>query len=406
MILLLTWILFPPGGPFNLFGFVQNGSGLVVQPNHQIGPNLLPAGVDGQNNLVNDVAAAGNQGAQLDNVQNIPNFNLNDDVVDSQELDLNVQPNLQEMIMDPMLIGSQHHEMHFDINEFLNQVNVEEEDNQVEQEVPAVDQSVIEPALVPPAVEVNIHVVNECKNFLPLEIWEDDLMGDKEFQQQLDEEAAQGNVFGPQNIHVVFVFTNFQPNLSTASSFVSAAQPIFEDSSGMWKKFFAPQPGVAQFFTPIEWASFFTALLMSPSHFVNAKEFIQSTNLLHNIGEGQNVGFSLPINCPSKIPLTCKLSPMTEVEDVEIDAKDAPPVDSDESVAPATGLDPTTKAVTKKNRKTTTALVETQVRMSPRVKKNKQGLKDPVYKDKSYLGCNSTPPPISTKTIRKLSASL
>lgn len=85
--------------------------------------------------------------------------------------------------MDPMLIGSQHHEMHFDINEFLNQVNVEEEDNQVEQEVPAVDQSVIEPALVPPAVEVNIHVVNECKNFLPLEIWEDDLMGDKEFQQ-------------------------------------------------------------------------------------------------------------------------------------------------------------------------------------------------------------------------------
>ena len=46
-------------------------------------------------------------------------------------------------------------------------------------------------------------------------------MGDEEIQQQLDVEAAQGNGFGPQNIHVGFVFTNFQPNLSAASSFVS-----------------------------------------------------------------------------------------------------------------------------------------------------------------------------------------
>ena len=97
---------------------------------------------------------------------------------------------------------------------------------------------------------------------------------------------------------------------------------------------------------------------------------------------------------------------MTEAEDAKIDAEDAPPVDSDGSVASAARLDPTTKAITKKNRKRAAALVETQVRMSPRVQKNKQGLKDPVCKDKSYLGCNSTPPPISTKTIRKLSASL
>jgi len=97
---------------------------------------------------------------------------------------------------------------------------------------------------------------------------------------------------------------------------------------------------------------------------------------------------------------------VTEAEDAEIDAEDAPPMDSDGSVASAARLDPTTKAITKKNRKRAAALVQTQVRRSPRVQKNKQGFKDPVYKDKSCLGCNSTPLPISTKTIRKLSASL
>jgi hypothetical protein len=40
------------------------------------------------------------------------------------------------------------------------------------------------------------------------------------------------------------------------------------------------------------------------------------------------------------------------------------------------------------------------------VQKNKKGFKDPVCKDKSCLGCNSVPPSIPKKTIRKLSASL
>lgn len=50
---------------------------------------------------------------------------------------------------------------------------------------------------IPSVVEVNIPVVNEPENFLQLEIQEDDLMADEEIQQQLNEEAAQGDVFGP-----------------------------------------------------------------------------------------------------------------------------------------------------------------------------------------------------------------
>lgn len=40
------------------------------------------------------------------------------------------------------------------------------------------------------------------------------------------------------------------------------------------------------------------------------------------------------------------------------------------------------------------------------MQKNKNGFKDLVCKDKSYLGCNSRPPSLSSKTIRRLSSSL
>ena len=40
---------FPLRGPFDLFGFGQNGPGLAAQTNQQGGPNVFPAGLDGGN---------------------------------------------------------------------------------------------------------------------------------------------------------------------------------------------------------------------------------------------------------------------------------------------------------------------------------------------------------------------
>ena len=40
---------FPSGGPFDLFGFGQNGPGPAAQPNHQGGPNMFHAGLGGGN---------------------------------------------------------------------------------------------------------------------------------------------------------------------------------------------------------------------------------------------------------------------------------------------------------------------------------------------------------------------
>lgn len=185
----------------------------------------------------------------------------------------------------------------------------------------------------------------------------------------------------------------------------------------MWRKHFAPQPGMVQFSVPSVLAQFFTALLMSPTHFGLAKNLLQSSELLSNISDGQNVKFCLPNSCPSKVPLGCSLSSAVfedekskqtlsaEAEDTEVDVEEAPPVDSNGSLV--VDVDPgEVKTPAKRNRKKTVILVESEVRRSPRVKKDKKGFKNTSCMDKSCLGCNSTPPPISKKAIRQLSASL
>ena len=101
---------------------------------------MVPRGFGGQNNPMNDNAAIGDWDDWPNNIQNIPNFNLNDDVEGPQELDLNMQPDMQEMIVDPVFAGPQHVGMPLDLNEFPNQVNEEAEDNQVEQDDPALMQ--------------------------------------------------------------------------------------------------------------------------------------------------------------------------------------------------------------------------------------------------------------------------
>lgn len=94
-----------------------------------------------------------------------------------------------------------------------------------------------------------------------------------------------------------------------------------------------------------------------------------------------------------------------EAEDAEVDLEEAPPVDSDGSVAQDFRHVLATKTAVKRNRKKALVIVESEVRRSPRLQKNKKGFKSPTCKVKGCLGCNSAPPSISKKAIRKLSAS-
>lgn len=58
----------------------------------------------------------------------IPNFDLNEEPMNPQELSLNMPLDMQEMIIDPVPHGPQPQDMFLEHNDLLNQVNEEEED--------------------------------------------------------------------------------------------------------------------------------------------------------------------------------------------------------------------------------------------------------------------------------------
>ena len=178
------------------------------------------------------------------------------------------------------------------------------------------------------------------------------------------------------------------------------------DSPGPWASFFAPRPNSNEpvFLVPNEWAKFFTSVLMSPKHFAQGKDLIQSKALLDCINsaddDSNNFALSLPKKCPVEKAPICFLQESVHETAVEVNvvASEAPPVEND--------------TVTQKNKgkidkgKIGPVLVESEVRRSPRVKLAKNGFKNPVCKDLNCIGCTSKPPPLTTKAIRKLSSSL
>ena len=80
---------FPLGSPFDLFGFGQNGPGPAAQPNQQGEPNVFPASLGGGNMGQNIQPTDAVWEGWPDNVQEIPNFDLNEDAENPPELNLN-----------------------------------------------------------------------------------------------------------------------------------------------------------------------------------------------------------------------------------------------------------------------------------------------------------------------------
>lgn len=293
------------------------------------------------------------------------------------------------MVVDPVFHGPQPQEMFQELNDLLNQVNENEEDG-LDAQIDLLEAEVGNND--PPAVEVDIPVLNgPMENFLPLEIQEDDLMNEDEIQEQLGEEAAQANQAGAQNLHVGFVLINNEPFLPMTTKKPSLFD--FDNPSRPWAKFFAPKQtkSIPQFLIPKDWANFFTSLLMSPLHFNCARELMQSKALLSCISDEQTVGFSLPKKCLVVSFPTCLVDPV--LEDTAVDSSETPPLDEHEV--------PINAKEAKK-----LVLVETEVRRSPRIKSIKKGFKDPVCQDRKCLGCNTHPPTLSAKTIRKLASTL
>lgn len=95
---------FPPGGPFDLFGLGQQGPSPVAFPpvndQQHMGPNPFQGGPRNQNN--EPMEAKNVWDAWPDNEQVIPGLNLNILAEVPQHLDLNVAPDMQQVIIDLM----------------------------------------------------------------------------------------------------------------------------------------------------------------------------------------------------------------------------------------------------------------------------------------------------------------
>jgi hypothetical protein len=88
----------------------------------------------------------------------------------------------------------------------------------------------------------------------------------------------------------------------------------------LWEKHFAPKENKASVSIPKEWADFFSAMLLSPSHFKWAKEFVQ-LNLPSQLSLGSSsILFSIPQSCQTSANESCsKLSlwaPVSAEEDL------------------------------------------------------------------------------------------
>lgn len=320
---------FPPGGPFDLFGFGQPGNGRPFHQNHQMGPNP-DNGIPGHGFIVqqNEAAQADGNGAPDDLLVDlgllvVPVFNLNEEPINPPVLDLNVPADMQEMVIDPVDQNPNPQEMFLELNDLLNQVNEHEEDEQMaDADINPIQEELANLINNPADVEVNIPVLNGSPiDVLPLEIQEENLMNDEEIQQQLEEEAAQENFIGAQNIHVGFALVNAVPTVPLPQ----LKPELFDSPLGPWAKFFGPKtvgpsPPVL---VPVDWAKFFAALLLSPMHFVKAKEILKSSALLSCINQGSKIALSLPSKCHVQKAPSCIL---TEIEpDVsEVDASEAP----------------------------------------------------------------------------------
>ncbi|KAJ1289248.1 hypothetical protein BS78_02G149600 [Paspalum vaginatum] len=153
----------------------------------------------------------------------------------------------------------------------------------------------------------------------------------------------------------------------------------------LWSQHFAPTQASNIFKVPTECADFFTLLLVSPHMFEWASEFIRS-KAMNFLSEGMiTMPFSLPASCPKNLAKGC-VTPSPSISEEE-------------------GSPPCNKQKRKNSFKTSTPIVETEVRRSSRLREQAKGSKRNNCTDKHCLARSVAPPSISLSVIRNLGAS-
>jgi len=149
-------------------------------------------------------------------------------------------------------------------------------------------------------------------------------------------------------------------------------------------KFFSSgNPANLQVSIPATWVNFFTVQLLDPNNFDWIKNILASGLIGHlESPDSGIVDFSVPTSRP-EFNLSCPTDYLGKGHEASQDyAKEAPPK--------------------KIYNKRTAAIVETEVRRSPRIKKSNKGFRPEGCKEKNCFACRVKPPTLKKENIRKI----
>ncbi|TVU38191.1 hypothetical protein EJB05_11547, partial [Eragrostis curvula] len=158
---------------------------------------------------------------------------------------------------------------------------------------------------------------------------------------------------------------------------------------------------------PAEWLAFFTTMLLSPTHFSWAKNFLTSQAwdiFITRQGPKNGLSFQIPNSCPEKSAPSCFL------QDLEAPEEDTYDYNINDSEPPSTPKPNKGKAqVTSKTMPLPKQvlhcqgpMVETEVRRSARIKEQNQGFKKGSCSHKNCLACSNEPPVLHPNLIKNL----
>ena len=244
------------------------------------------------------------------------------------------------------------------------------------------------------------------------EINENDLMNEDEMQ--LDQ-----NEVG-QNYEIQLGFVQLmEPNMENVFSGLFANPPSSLSKKNVefiriWAKHLAPGLSKSSVVIPENWANIFTTMLVNPSSFTRAKQFLSSptwSNFADHMAP--RIAFSLPEKCPP-VQLPSCLSGLPNADDLcnlykslEIDAsstdgkgkgiaEDTSPVtpfeDLKQRISSSPGPWSKSFLATADQDKHSSILENPKARRSLRMQNLKKGFKDAPCSSRSCLGCNVTAP--------------
>lgn len=226
----------------------------------------------------------------------------------------------------------------------------------------------------------------------------------------------------------VEVVDNYTVDPGLRDHLITSDQKIFNaDAIRMWAKHFSPT-GLKEWIItiPADWMTFFTNILLSPTHFTWAKNFLasQAWHCFQKQSMPHGMSYLLPISCPSEVAPICSFNQISsagknfnseeEVEQVEPEEE----VEQDEPesmeietttptkqyVATQTASESTPALHKHRKRQRQVPVVDTDYRRGDRVREINKRFRRSSCPHRNCLVCDGAPPTLSPKIIKDLGA--